>query len=334
MTDIKMILIKNDSKQYNITNYCGVINRSDNIDNLGMQLSFEVAKNRTDKYMIGYDNVELGDKVVFFNNDIEVFRGIIVDLTTSKFVKNVTALDYAFYLNQSKTIKQFNNVIATKAIKDICNKFGVQIGNITNISTQINKIYNNKTIANIIKDIILQATNELGIEYRLEMRAGKLYIEPYKNLVVKGFYKPATNLGGFDITKAIGSDISKQESLKDRKNSVIVSSENEKSTRILATAKDDESISNVGLLQEVVSVDNKNESKAKNIANNKLKLLNKNPEDISLSMMGDDNIRAGRIINIEEKNTQLSGNYLIKNCRHTYINNNHKVNVNLKSVVI
>ncbi|WP_353096243.1 hypothetical protein [Tissierella praeacuta] len=332
MDNYTLSLIKDSGKQNNITNLCGNLSWKDSIDTLGMELNVDVARNTDDKHMKSYDLVEVGDKIVLLNNGKELFRGIIVDLGTERYSKPVTAFDYAFYLNQSRTIIQFNKVRADEAIKQLCSKFNVLIGNITSISTVVTKIYKEDTIADIIKDILKQAADELGIKYRLEMRAGKLYIEKYTDLIIRPSFKPAHNIKSFNPLDTIGS-ISKSESIAEMRNSILISSSNEKSSRVVATAKDNKNIAKFGLLQEVESVDDKDIAKAKVIAQNKLKELNRIGEDISIELLGDDNVRAGRILEVNNDTFELQGQYLVKDCTHTYQNRVHKMNLTIEKVV-
>lgn len=332
MDNYRLILLKND-RQFNITPLASNLSWSDSIETLGTQLSFDVARNTKDRYMVNYDLINVQDKVLLSNNGIEVFRGIITDVTTEGLRKKVTAFDYAFLLNQSKTIKQFNRITASDGVRQLCNQFNIPIGSIVLIPTLISKIYKDKTIAEIIKDILNQATRELGIRYRLEMRAGKLHIEKYTDLIVKGTFQPAYNIAPFDVEKAIG-EVNKQESIQDMKNCIVVTSYDEKSTRVLAKAEDLESIAETGLLQELVSVDNKDTSQANNIAQKKLKLLDRITENISVPLMGDDRVRSGRIINLESKMFNLAGTYLVKACTHTYQNGIHRMTVGVESVVV
>lgn len=332
MDDYKITLIKDSGESKDITNYSGELSWRDSIDTLGMELNFDVARNTEDRYMKSYDIVEVGDKVILTNKEKEIFRGIIVDLGTQRYSKSVVSYDYAFYLNQSKTIIQFNKIRADEAIKQLCNKFNVPIGNITNIFIRITKIYKEDTISDIIKDILKMATDELGIKYRLEMREGKLYIEKYSDLIIKPKFKPASNLGSFNVLDATG-DICKSESISDMRNSILISSGDEKSSKVLAEARDDINIAKFGLLQDVESVDDKDIAQAKNIANNKLKELNRVGQDISLELLGDDSVRSGRIIEVDNYMFDMKGRYLVKECTHSVQNRIHKMNITIEKVI-
>lgn len=332
MNNYMLFLIKDSGKKINITDLCGNLSWRDSIDTLGMELNVEVVRNTNDRYMKKHDIVEIGDKILLLNNKEEVFRGILVELGTERYKKQVTAFDYAFYLNQSRTIIQFNKIKADEAIKQLCSKFNVPIGNITSIPVTITKIYKDDTIANIIRNILKQATDSIGIKYRLEMRAGKLYIEKYTDLIIKPTFKPAPNLPSINVLNSI-RNISKTESILDMRNSILISSNNEKSSRVVAIAKDDKNIAKFGLLQEVESVNNKDIVKAKNIVQNRLKELNKVGENISIELLGDDKVRAGRILELDNEIFNLKGKYLVKDCTHTYHNKIHKMNLNIEKVI-
>lgn len=116
------------------------------------------------------------------------------------------------------------------------------------------------------------------------------------------------------------------------KNNVVVVSDDEKSTKIFAQASDKASITKFGQLTDVVTVDKKNASQARNIAANTLSQLNRIGETISCEMMGHDEIRAGRILNMNEPVTGIVGKYLIKTANHTVNNGIHKVAVELEAV--
>jgi len=93
--------------------------------------------------------------------------------------------------------------------------------------------------------------------------------------------------------------------------------------------EDDNNISKFGLLQEIETVEDKDISLARNIANNRLKELNRVNEDISIKLLGDDTVRAGRIINIDNDMFKMNGQYLVKDCTHSYHNRVHTMDLTL-----
>lgn len=309
-------------KQYNITPIVGQISWRSNIDELGVQLDFDVAFN--DIRLFPKSPVDIGSMVVLKNTD-EIFRGFVV--TEQKQGRNpiqYNAFDGAFYLNKSKEVYQFSKIAADTAIKKILSDFGVPIGSIASMSLPISKIYPGETGADIIKDILEQVQQATGIKYRMEMRGGKLYIEKQQDLLIKAAFKLADNIGAVDVTEAI-SEPHRKRSIEEMRNSIKIISDN----KVLAEVKNDALIKQYGLLQDVQSIDQKDLAKAKQVASNLLKDLGKIFEENSINVLGDDRVRAGRIIEVTEQITGMSGKYLIKDVTHTINNGLHTMQLGL-----
>lgn len=313
----------------NITPIVGSITRRSNINELGEQLDFDIAFN--DARFFPKNPVKVGSLIILKNGDKEVTRAIAVKENKSPYKADYHCFDYAFYLNKSKAVYQFKKMQASKAISKILRDFNIPIGNICNISYPITKIYSGNTVSEIIKDILSQSEKALGTKYRMEMRQGKLYIEPQKSLIINPAFQIASNIGLRPITSTI-SNPTKTQSIEDTKNSIKVITGNDEKMKVVANVKNDALIKQYGLLQEVVSVGDKDIAQAKTIAKNTLKELGKVFEKSGLEMIGHDDVRAGRIIAIEEPLTGLKGNYLITDANHTIKNGIHTVKVGLEAV--
>jgi hypothetical protein len=298
----------------NISHLVGSVSWESNVDTLGVKLEFDFAF--TDINGIPKNLVTAGDLVVLRNNNKEIFRGmVVVENANGRSPRKYTCFDFAFHLNKSKTIIQFNKDIASQAIEKVLNRFKVP-HKITTIPVKISKIYKQEYVSDVIKDILSLAKKELGIKYRLEMRGGTLYIEKQKDLLVKPQY-------------TLISNPSRSRSIEEMKNSILIVSDGEKSTKIISEAKDNKNISKYGLLQEIETVDKKDIAKARNIANNLLSELNKVKEDNSIELLGDDNVRAGRILKVNEPITGIVGEYLITDCKHIVTKGTHKMSLTL-----
>lgn len=319
------LFITSGSVETNITPLVGEISWRSSIEELGEQLNFNIIFN-DDRYFP--DNpVDLGSIVRLINNGEEIFRGIVIDeQRNGRGIISYTCFDYAFYLNKSKEIYQFNGVSAKKAIETILGNFPVpiDIGKIAPMPTIIFKIYNDMIISDIIKDIIDIVEKERGNKYRLEMKQGRLYIEEQNNLVIEPTFKFADNIQPYEIARSI-SNPSRKRTIENMKNSVKIISDG----RVLYEARDNSLVNKYGLLQEVKSADGKNSAEARNMANNMLEELGKIFEENSVEMIGSDEVRAGRLIQIEEPLTGMSGKYLIKDVNHTLKNGIHRMQVGL-----
>ena len=309
----------------NITPMIGSIGWRSNVDELGDEISFDIAFN--DARHFPKNPCDLGDLIILKNGN-EINRGIIVD--ESKSGRNpigYSAFDYAFYLNKSNAIYQFNKVRADIAIKKILNDFRISIGNIVSMPTVINQIFNNKVASDIIREIIEIVENETGQKLIMEMRQGKIYIEKQKDLIIKGTFNLAENVTNIDVTGAIMNP-SKTRSFINMKNSIQVVSED----TLITTVSNQSLIKRFGRLQEVVSIDAEDKAKAAIIGKNTLKELAKISEDCSVELMGDDRFRAGRLFEITEPITGLQGTYLIKSAEHSISKRIHTMKLDLEAV--
>lgn len=189
-----------------------------------------------------------------------------------------------------------------------------------NIKTNTAKIYKGQTYANIIDDILKQAEQELFLKFFKEMQGSTLIIMEQSDC------KIAPKV-------VIGKDTVLNTSIENMRNRVEVVSSEEKNINVLAVSEDTNNESIYGRLTKVVSVDDKNESQARNIAENTLKENNKIFKNITLPMIaledGDD-IRANRLIELNIPSMGLSGWHRIKSAQHSLQNNIHKVNVEIE----
>lgn len=313
--------------QTNITPLFGSLSWRSNTNELGDQLDFDMAFN--DAPYFPKNPVDLGSLIVLKNTD-EILRGFII--TEQKNGRNpvqYTVFDHAFYLNKSKAVYQFNKVAADQAITKILTDFKVPIGKIAGMKTLIKKIYpGDQTVSDIIKDIMDIVKKATGVKYVMEMRQGKLYIEKQTDMLIKATFSLATNFGSSDVMAAI-SNPSRKRSIDEMRNSIKITSGDDSSVKVVATAKNDNLIKQYGLLQEVQSIDKKDIAQAKNIAANMLKDLGKIFEDNSIEVPGDDRVRSGRILEVTETITGMSGNYVINDVTHTVKNGFHSMQLGL-----
>lgn len=313
---MRLHVIKGE-KAIDITEVSGSINLSTSVDTLGASLVFNIARNYNDLSYLFSDEIETGD-VVILTNEKELFRGVIVSISTTKYSRTVECLDYCFYLNKNKVIKQFDHIAASVAIKQLLQEINAPEGKISNISTSITKVYYSNTIAEIINDILKQVNEELGVKYKLEFIDNKFNVNPFKKINVEFRYKQTGN-------ETIN------ESIQDMKNRILVTSNEQESTEILAIAEDAKNIEKYGSLQEIINVDpEQNEAKVRNIAKTKLKELNKVFKTVSLEGFGDDNFKAGRVVYLNNSKLKLFGEFLIKSCVHTWRKGEHIVNLEVE----
>nr|WP_315020950.1 hypothetical protein [uncultured Aminipila sp.] len=316
-------------KDYDISTMVGNVTLNSSLDTLGDQLDFEIAYS-TMQY---YPNIEVntGDIIELMNEkEVSIFMGIIVSKSRSEKTQSFSCFDFAFHLNKSKIIKQFNGLRADVAIKSLLKDVGVLFGTIADMPTIIKKIYYDKEVAQILKDIIEEVTNATGVKYVMEMNAGKLYIYKDTDLIRNLKVKIADNLPLVDINETI-SNPSKKASIEEMKNSIQVYAGSEEKVKVIAEVRSEWMVNKYGLLQETKSLEDKDIAQAKNIANNMLKDLGKVIASGSIEVLGHFDLRAGRILILNEPITNLVGKYKIKSANHS-IGTIHTTSLELEEV--
>lgn len=318
--------ILKESTMTNITPLIGTIKWRSNIDELGDEIGFSIAFNDTKYFPV--NPCDIGDLAILKNGD-EITRCILVEENKKgRSPIEYTGFDYAFYLNKSDAVYQFNKIPANQAIQKILSDFNVPVGSISGMSTKIDKIFNNEKVSAIIRKIIEMVEQEEGTKYLMEMRQGKLYIEKQGNLIVKGTFSLFNGGSEYDLTSAI-SNPSKKRSITEMINSIQVVGNNDK---VVLEKEDSHMVTKFGKLQKVVTLDQNEKLTAAQIAQNELDSLSKVIEENGLDLLGDDNVRAGRLFEIEEPITGIKGTFLIKEVQHTISNGIHRMKPTLEVV--
>ena len=284
--------------------------------------------NRYDKKFEFLYDITLGDPIQILNAKGEVLiQAIIVSETPNGKITSFTAYDMAWYLNKSTVIKQFKKMIGNDCVKSLCKEIGIDV-EVSGLDTKIDKIYKDKAVSEVIKDIIEQCSQFNSKKFFIEFDKNKLIVSPYKKIKVFGTFEMQKDKF-ININENIGG-VSLSKSIVDMKNSVLVVTENKGAIRTIGEEQDSKSIEKYGKLQEVVTLDEKEFSKANLVAKNELKKLNRITEDFSIDVLGDDNVKSGRVIDIDLPLFNLKGEYLIKESNHTISNHIHKISLKLE----
>lgn len=315
-------------KDKDVTDIIGNLTWRDTVDTLGVEVDFELPVNRYDKKFEFLYDITLGDPIQILNDKGETLvQAIIVSENPNGKTTSFTAYDMAWYLNKSTVIKQFKKMIGNDCVKSLCKEIGINV-EVTGLDTKIDKIYKDKAVSEVIKDIIEQCSQFNSKKFFIEFNNGTLKVMPYQKIKVVGQYEMQKNKF-ININENIGG-VSLSKSIVDMKNSVLVVTENKGAIRTIGEEQDSKSIEKYGKLQEVVTLDEKEFSKANLVAKNELKKLNRITEDFSIDVLGDDNVKSGRVIDVDLPLFNLKGEYLIKESNHTISNHIHKISLKLE----
>lgn len=301
-----------------ITVAVGNLSWQNTIFELATTMSFDVAKTdakHTDIYV-----PREGSIIQMHTND-EIFRGIALSVDDgSKIVNAYTVADFGWYLNKSKETYQFNDMPAHKAIRKVCSDFNIEIDSIPDLQTKITKLYFDKTISEILQDILELCGS--GFNFDVTPRGlriyaiGSIYAYPEFRL------SPNTQL---IYSPLLRGNVSHSVSIEDMKNSVKVITEKDENYSVQATLKDDNSIDKYGLLQEVIKIDPEKEN-ANTVAQKKLSELSKIKEILSFNIIEavESYTRAGYMLTVDEMD------YIIEGSSHSIKNGIHYVRLDLR----
>lgn len=308
---MKVIAIQ-EGKQIDISAFCGNVTRADNIDSLGVELNFDFLNNHVYDGYTQFTALRTGNTIILYDNDELIFQGQVITLSRSSISQYaVRCFDNAFYLNKNQTRIQFTDLDVKSCIEQLCKQEYIPCNVDCDIPTKITKIYNGETISNVIDDLLKQASDDTGLKYRREYNRGSLYVNAMSNL--KMIWK----------SKPLVSEFSYDESIDNLANRVVVMSSSEKNTTVYAEAKNEESIKLYGQYTHYEKVDDKKKDISKKIADTKLKELSKTFEKATVTLLGDNYIRSGRIIQFEQPDIGLYGEYLVEHCTHIYSGSLH-----------
>ena len=301
-----------------ITSYAGNVSWQNTIDELATKLSFDVAKTDT-KYLNFYTPIE--GSIISIYTGWEIFRGIVLNVDDgSRTVNKYTVCDFGWYLNKSSETYQFNKMNATKAIKKICEDYGIPIVTIPELTTEITQMYLDKVLSDIIKDIL-----ELcGGGYNLDVTPEGVRIYKYGEYYAYPEFRISSNTHLVYSPKFRMND-SHSVSIEDMKNSIKVVTEKDKVYSHKVTLKDEASINSFGLLQKVIKIDPEKEN-ANTVAQTNLAELNRKTEKFSTEIIEAVNsyTRAGMLISIDDVH------YLVEGSGHSIKNGIHKVKLDLR----
>lgn len=304
----------------NITGAIGNLSWQNTIAELATTMSFEIPKSDAQHTSI---YIPSEGSIIQMHTNEEIFRGIVLTVDDgSKTSNKYTVTDFGWYLNKSSETYQFNNMPAFKAIRKVCADFNIGIDSIPELETKITKIYFDKTISEILKDILEQC----GGGYNLDVTPKGLRIYKIGSMYAYPEFRLSLNTQ-FIYSPLLRGNVSHSASIEDMKNSFKVMSEKDGNYSVKKVVQNYDLISKYGLLQEVVKIDPEKEN-ANIVAQQKLSEHSRIKEKFSFEILEamDSYTRAGYIITVD------NADYIIEGSGHGVKNGIHSVKLNLMSI--
>lgn len=247
-----LMLYANDT---DITKMVGNLSWKNSIYELATTMSFEVAKTDAAYLKDLMYTPQVGDIIRMITNT-EIFRGVITKVDDGDADKNkYTIVDIGWYLNKTSQTYQFKNISASDAIKEICADLSIEIAMLPELGTNIKQIYFDKTISDILKDIL----DKCGGGYNYDFVPEGLRIYKIGDLIAYPEFRVASNVAQAYSPDYKGS-VSHSLSIEEMKNSVKVTSEKDSVYTELLVLQNRELIDKYGFLQKIVKIDPEKES--------------------------------------------------------------------------
>lgn len=320
-----------DGQTSDITNLVSDLSWSESLDTVGLSLSF--SEPDTNEKYITHRVIMAGDIIQVLNDDTELIRAIVVNVTRNYPKREVKAFDFGFYLNKNDVVILFKDKSVSECLKELFNTVGISIGNICDMPAKVNGVYI-KNVNEVIKELIKIQQDNDGKKYYYELRGKDIYVFQLPTEPIPYIFKPTTNVAEFDVTDKNAHSRGKYthsiENMKNQVTAVINSKTTGNLPAVEYTVKDEDSIKKYGLLSENYSVNSDDLSNIKNLANNELKDKNNLTRELSMDFIGHDNARSGRVMHIVDDYLSINDYFRIKSVEHKLNGSIHTMSCNLE----
>lgn len=281
-----------------ITATVGALAWKNSVDEVSATMTFSVAKDLSSSHTSTYLPKE--GSIISYVTAEEVFRGIVLAVDDGDLLCNAyTVADFGFYLKKNKETYQFNGISVSAAIARMCADCGIPTDSICEIGCAVKKIYLDKTVYDIILDLFAIAKEADGSELCVDVTPKGVRIYRIGDIVAHPTFRLAENLEPLDAVGYCGA-VTHKTSIEELYNAVKVITGNEDGFTEQAYLQDDESVSRLGRLQEVVTIAEEEKATATQTAERKLRELCKIKEEFTVPVMEDIDgyTRAGSVLHI------------------------------------
>lgn len=288
------------------------------ISELVTKISYEDSLNDgCSKLEFTYINKELevknGSVVKFTYNEVPIFQGYVFKVSRSKENEiRVTAYDQLRFCKAKDTLLLKGDTV-TSVVNKMCNYFKLQKGTIADTKYILaTGVQDNQTWLDIIYTAIRDTLLYKGKWYILRDEFGAVSLRELGELDTELILGDYSLCYDYKFEQSIDHDFYNMIKL--------VSDDEEAKKAAVTVAKDDTSIGRFGILQYYENVDKKyNGSQVKEMADNLLKLYNREKETISLDCLGDTSIRAGSSFYCKLGDINYNKKLIVKKVSHDFL---------------
>lgn len=259
--------------------------------------------------------INLGDRVEFYYNNELLFIGkcFFLNKKGETKVQSFYCYDDSIYLNKNRFVKNFFKKKPSEIFKEICGELNLKIGTIP--KDEVDCTY--PAIDRSGYEIILNA-------YRIQhKKTKKIY-----SIVCNDGVIEIVEQGTFaDVLLSSIDNIQSslyEQNIENMINQIVIyKTENEK-VQIINKVENAEDKKKFGLFQEVMEYEKDSDS-----IDNAREMLKSVESSAKIKCLGNILLQSGYSIGVEEPNTGLVGNFLIKNDTHIFEGSNYYCDIEL-----
>lgn len=317
--DVEVLLYRSDTDIFDISELCGTIEFTDNINKAGI-CSFPVLKDAQVR-------PDVGNRVRIRYDGVTWFKGTIVtaEISHEEQIK-VKAFDQLFYLKAEDTYV-FRDKTASEIFQQLCADAGLRSGTVEDTKLKLGvKPFDGKKRLDIITDCLqltVIGTREL---YYIKDEGGQAVLRNIRSAISSLLIAPDSLMTGYQYQRSIESESYNQIKLvRDNKQTGV---------RELYITKDSSNIKAWGgTLQYYEKLDDEvTAEQAKERADSLLYLRNRVKQTLAVDNLGEKGIRAGHMLYTRIPVVGL-GKFLLCTCaKHSFSNTAHTVKVDLRLV--
>ena len=264
-------------------------------------------------------NVENGDSVIFYWKNEELFRGMFVMQNQSRRkVLNAKAYDIGIRLANNFDTFCYTNKTASAIFRDVCNRFGIPIGQVADTRYVISELPKPMTTAwDVLTDALAITYAATGIRHYPAVQREVMSLVERRLNILQWVIETGVNLIDYTQVKTI-------EHIKTR--IILLSSEG----RVLATAENTELKRRLGTFQLVKRVDDDmNAGQLSRLVNTTLAENNQDTQHMTITAKGLPEAVTGRGIFVAVKPLDVSRSYYVEQDMHTFDRQSYTMNLEL-----
>lgn len=290
------------------------------------KLECKVMKYAGNAFAQGIDmnlNFQEGDSISFQVNGIPLFYGYIFQKRrSSDGVIQITAYDQLRYFKNKDTMIFGGK--ASELLTLLARDYHLQIGEAEDTVFSVeNQIFDNKTLFDILQDILERTLIATGKQFVVYDDFGFLFLKDMEHMVLEDFLLNETNAKDFDYTSSID---------KDTYNKIKLAVDNkETGVREIYTTQDGVNMAKWGTLQFYEKVDSKEIAMTR--LEGYLELYNRKTRSLQIKeALGDIRVKGGTgiYVNLDLGDIIVNNRMWVEKVKHTFKENEHLMDLTMK----